>query len=89
MKTFGGVQFGTTPEECREWRPTIITRALALRVLCVAKTRVEGTWRAYVDAVPGMDHRNEYHEVLAQGEKLDADVAAVIFPEFRDVPYAR
>ncbi len=62
--------------------------ALATKVLVVAKTRVEGSWAAYVDAVPGQNHREERHEVLREGTKLPEAVARVLFPEFKDLPYA-
>ncbi len=68
--------------------PTIRRRALATRVLVVARTRIEGTWAAYCDAVPGDDHDREEHAVLNHGTKVHEPWARVIFPEFDDVPYA-
>lgn len=64
-------------------------RALARCVLAVAETRAEGTWAAYCDAVPGKNHENELEPVLNQGAKLTEDVARVLFPYFREVPYAK
>ena len=65
-----------------------IVRPLAQHVLAVALVKhVEATtgwcgdWAAYIDAVPGMNHREEWIEVLAHGEKLPADVAQLLFPE--------
>lgn len=69
--------------------PTIRRRALATRVLAVARTRVEGAWSAYVDAVPGKSHEDEVEPVLQQGAKLAERIARVLFPEFKDLPYAR
>lgn len=71
-----------------EFTPVIRRRALASRVLVVARTRIEGTWAAYCDAVPGYDHDNEERAVLLRGDKLPERVAAALFPEFDGVPYA-
>ena len=70
------------------WKSIVRFRALASRVLAVAHTRVEGTWCAYVDAVPGQRHEDEIDQVLARGAKLDEAVARVLFPRFTDLPYA-
>lgn len=77
-----------TSEEARAWVSTIRRYALASRVLVVAKTRIEGTWKAYVDAVPGINHDCEWAEVADCGDRLREDVARILFPEFDDVPYA-
>ena len=71
----------------KDWAPTIRTHALACKVLVVAKTRVEGTWAAYCDAVPGDNHTKEWPGVLANGDKLMEKTARVLFPEFDDIPY--
>lgn len=70
------------------WRPRIVIHALASRVLAVARTRIEGTWCAYIDAVPGEDHNAEYREVLYGGAKLPPEIARILFPQFADIPYA-
>ena len=61
---------------------------LATRVLVIAVNRIEGTWNAYVDAVPGIDHDTEWEQVFHTGVKLPRDVADVIFPRYKDTPYA-
>ena len=71
------------------WHPIIRVRALATCVLVVAQTRIECAWSAYIDAVPGHNHDNEYEAVLAHGAKLDESLARCLFPEFDAVPYAR
>ncbi|KKL26843.1 hypothetical protein LCGC14_2391190 [marine sediment metagenome] len=71
------------------WKPTVRIFPLANRVLAVAATRVEGTWAAYCDAVPGDKHTAEANAVLANGDKLMEEVARVLFPMFKDLPYAR
>jgi len=71
-----------------EWEPSTRVRALSSRVLCVARTRIEGAWAAYVDAVPGKSHAGEWEPVLEHGAKLDERLARVLFPEFDDLRYA-
>jgi hypothetical protein len=70
------------------WSPIIRKRALAVRVLAVANTRIEGAWCAYVDAVPGINHDHEIEDVRRRGAKLSEDLARVLFSEFQDIPYA-
>lgn len=81
--------FPTNREEALAWSPHTRHRALAMRVLAVAHTRVEGMWCAYMDAVPGMNHNREFQAVLDHGDKLDEGIALALFPIFRGVPYAR
>ena len=76
-------------EELKDWSPYIRTCSLASKVLVVAKTRIEGTWAAYCDAVPGNNHDIERLAVLENGDKLTEEVARVLFPMFDDLPYAR
>lgn len=76
-------------KEIKDWIPTIHMHALASKVLVVARTRIEGTWAAYCDAVPGFNHATEYDEVLKHGDKLMEEIARVLFPIFKDIPYAR
>lgn len=72
-----------------EWAPVIRRSALASRVLAVAQTRIEGTWKAYIDAVAGMDHDFEYERVLSHGTELTEQIARAIFPQFSEIPYDR
>ena len=71
-----------------EFREVRVYRALASRVLAVAHTRVEGTWCAYCDSVPGNDHQHEQDAVLRLGDKLGEPVARLLFPGFHERPYA-
>lgn len=75
-------------QECDAWEPYIRVRALATRVLVVARTRIEGKWAAYCDAVPGERHDMEFRTVLDNGRKLPENVAKGLFPELAEVPYA-
>ena len=89
MKMIGSCVFPETPVEAKEWQPVIIVRPLARCVLAVAKTRVEGTWSAYCDAVAGQDHDYEKAAVLRTGCKLLKEHAKAIFPELADIPYSK
>ena len=64
-------------------------KALFQYVLCVAHTRIEGTWCAYCRNVPGQDHAGEAWYVLKTGDKLAEEIALAIFPRFKGIPYAR
>ena len=88
MNIIGAMAFPETPQEAKTWMPMIQVRAIASRVLCVASSRVEGTWAAYCDSVPGANHNCEFREVLRQGCKLQEHVARAVFPQFAEVPYA-
>ena len=80
--------FPETTADMDEWKPTIRIKALASKVLCVARTRCEGAWSAYVDAVPGQRHSAEAQAVLDEGTKLPVHLARVLFPEFDGIPYS-
>jgi len=71
------------------FRPIVRSRALASSVLVVATTRTEGTWKAYVRGVPGYDHREEIQGVLDWGDDIGETIARILFPEFKDLPYAK
>lgn len=80
--------FPKSVEEANAFEPIVRHRALASRVLVVARTRVECAWAAYCDAVPGIDHRVEREAVMDYGAKLDERTARALFPELAEVPYA-
>ena len=88
MKAIGTFLFAETPEEAKKWRKTTRWVALSRQVLAVATSRIEGTWSAYIDAVPGKNHDDEWEEVLRVGAKLREEVARVLFRAFDGVPYA-
>lgn len=81
--------FPQTVEQAQSWVPHRTRCALASRVLAVARTRREGAWNAYVDAVPGVNHDHEEGAVFDYGDKLDERLALAIFPRFEGIPYAR
>jgi len=76
-------------EQMTEFKPDIKIYALASKVLAVATTRIEGTWKAYINAVPGIDHSEEFNDVLQYGEDPGERIARAIFPDFYDIPYVR
>ena len=69
------------------WHPATQRQALAMRVLAVANTRVEGSWSAYINAVPGINHEEEMEAVLRHGDKLHEPIARSLFPAFRELRY--
>jgi len=89
MKTIGDYNFPETEDECNEWRPDISSIALHSEVLVVAKTRIEGTWKAYCAPVAGVNHKEEIREVLRNGVEVYEEYAVVMFPIFEGVPYAK
>jgi hypothetical protein len=88
MKVIGKLEFPQTPAEGADWKRPVFVRALARKVLVVARPRVEGAWCAYIDAVPGERHEAEKWGVLENGDKLPSEVARVLFPMFDGVPYS-
>lgn len=87
MQSINCFEFPAT-DELAGWEPTVRVRTLARRVLAVARTRIEGKWAAYCDAVPGKNHDYEFQDVLDQGVKLPEPWARALFPEFDGIPYA-
>ena len=54
--------------------------ALSKCVLVVAVAGAIEDWAAYVGVVPGIDHEEEKHKVMANGTKLMKHIACAIFP---------
>lgn len=80
--------FPHSVEEAREWVAQPFWRALDRQVLVVAVPRIECGWRAYIGAVRGNNHREEYQRVMEQGATLPEPLARWLFPMFDAVPYA-
>lgn len=91
MKMIGAFEFPESGNnaEFKHWKPTIRMFPLHETVLCVAQTRVEGTWKAYCRAVLGHNHDVEATVVLLLGNQMPENTARTLFPEFKGVPYAR
>ena len=58
-------------------------RVLDSKVIAVASaTKAVGDWSAYIGAVPGRNHQEEWEKVAEEGSKLPYEVARVLFPSF-------
>ncbi len=91
MRQIGNYKFpeqGNTTE-IEQWRPHVTRIALHKQVLVVARTRLEGTWKAYCAPVAGENHDHEWESVLRHGSQLPEDLARAIFAEFDGIPYAK
>ena len=61
---------------------TLIYRALDQHVLAVAVINESvGDWSAYIGAVPGISHNQEYTEMVKTASKLPLPIARLLFPE--------
>ena len=84
-------------EEVKEqWKPTIVAYEMTPQILVVARDRIDGSWRAYIGVNPMLlgDRDAEYEkflrkQVLDSGDKVAEDIARAMFPNFREMPYAR
>ena len=67
-----------------EFRP-LAQKVLAVLVInCCSET---GEWydcAAYIDAVPGENHDNEYIRVAKSGTKIPPTIASEIFPDLKE-----
>jgi len=81
--------FPKTEKEAKNWEPYFTYIVIHWKVLVVAKTRIEGKWNAYATPVPGMSHEKEYYLWETEGLKLPEEIARVMFPDFKELPYAR
>jgi hypothetical protein len=58
-------------------------RILDKQVIAVASATPEvGDWAAYIGAVAGKNHEEEWEEVRDNGSKLSHDIARILFPHF-------
>lgn len=77
----------------KAWKPQIIKRNLGqfggLWITTVARTRIEGTWGAYVGVTTGDYPEIERTRILDRGAKLRPEVAQAIFPELAAIPYSQ
>jgi hypothetical protein len=58
------------------------------KVMVIARTRIEGTWKAYCFPVPGKNHDKEEERWRDHGSQLTEKVARAMFPNLERVPYA-
>jgi len=85
-KRCGGWDGHPGPHQCPVHYRAVSWRSLySHRVLVVAKQGGHPReWRAYIDAVPGVDHEGEWREVAAQGATLPRELAMLLFPSFAE-----
>lgn len=72
-----------------EFEPKVFRHTLARDILVVARTRVEGTWKAYIGSTGEWSHKNSVGAILDHGTAVREPLARVIFPHFKKLPYAR
>ena len=58
-------------------------QALDRKVLVVALEGEVNDWSAYIGAVEGNNHSQEWQEVARTGTKLDREIAEILFPYFK------
>jgi hypothetical protein len=58
-------------------------KALDKQVLAVAVEGEVGDWSAYIGAVEGRNHEQEFEEVAKHGTKLHRKIAELLFPEWK------
>ena len=73
--------------EGQEWSAKIARYSLSPNVMVVARTRIEGTWAAYVAAVPGQSLSEDEKLTLDNGTKLSEKIARAIFSTFEEMKY--
>lgn len=60
-------------------------RALDWQVLVVASVNLAvGDWAAYIKAIPGEGHEDEWHEVRRHGSKVNRGIAELLFPQLKE-----
>lgn len=62
-------------------------RRLDSKVIAVAVEGSVGDWAAYIGAVPGINHDEEWITVKEDGTKLPKTVAEAMFPEFKTLTW--
>ena len=71
------------------WTPVISRYSFSPNVMAVARTRIEGAWAAYIDAVQGLSFQQDQKHVLDRGTKIPENFARAIFPQFKELPYVQ
>lgn len=64
-------------EEFRQY--TLATKVLAVVVINRKEDGEIFDWSAYIDAVKGHNHNNEWQRVCSMGDKLPLEIAKVLF----------
>ena len=77
------------PDKKSSFEPQVVWHTLARDILVVARTRIEGSWKAYIASTNERSHEDAVAEVLAHGTAVREPIARYLFPHFKDLPYAR
>ena len=72
-----------------EFEPKIFRQTLAHDIVVVARTRIEGTWKAYIGSTTERRHEDAVPTILMRGAPVHEAMARALFPQFKDLPYAR
>ena len=62
-------------------------KALDIRVIVVAVEGHVDDWAAYIGAVQGDCHAEEWQDVAQNGSKLPKAIAEILFPDFKHLAY--
>ena len=88
-KTIGGHLFPANRVAGCIWEPAIFHRSVGPEIVAVAKSRIEGKWRAYIATTTEANHDNAIEATINWGIPVDEKLARGLFPvEFTEVPYA-
>ena len=79
---------GCYPPLNMHFEPKMYVQALHRQVLVVARTRIDGTWKAYIFPVPGNSHEDEKHLWRTEGAQLRESTARELFGHMEDIPYS-
>ena len=70
------------------FEPQMYRHMLHRQVMVIARTRIEGAWKAYCFPVPGMNHDEEDYLWQTEGCQLSEAEARAMFGFLEDLPYA-
>ena len=73
----------------KQFEPQIFRQTLAHDIVVVAKTRIEGTWKAYIGSTKERRHEDAVPVILMRGAPVHEAMARALFPHFKDLPCAR
>ena len=87
MRTIGRLTFPENEAEADNWKPFQSRAMLHRQVMVIARTRIEGSWKAYCFPVAGEKHDDEEALWKTEGVAVYEPLARVMFPQFKDIPY--
>ena len=72
-----------------EFEPQVFSQALTTKIIVVAETREDGTWKACIGPRDPLRPKYEMPLILGLGTAVYEPIARVLFPHFKKLPYAR